>query len=71
MDTYVIFGIVTFALAVILFGSLLVFRRGREAGAGSSVGGGGAGFRDRYDLCTQDSKLASDGCATMWTHNLP
>ncbi|MBI4966384.1 MAG: hypothetical protein HY913_24100 [Desulfomonile tiedjei] len=66
MDNGVIFGIVAFALAVIMFGSVLIFRRGRGE-AGSSVGGGGKEFKDCYDLCTQDSRLASEGCATMCT----
>jgi hypothetical protein len=46
-----IFAIVMLALAVLLFGSILLVRNRRREGADPSFG-----FKDCYDLCLNDPK---------------
>jgi len=58
-----IFAIVMIALAVILFGAALLFRR---RSAGISAGEGAYGFSDCYELCAREAgKPASVSCSTM------
>jgi hypothetical protein len=55
-----IFAIVMLALAVLLFGSILLVRNRRRESAETSFG-----FKDCYDLCLSDPKReASRSCTT-------
>jgi hypothetical protein len=56
-----IFAIVMLALAVLLFGSILLVRNRRRESAETSFG-----FNDCYDLCLNDPKReeASRSCTT-------
>jgi hypothetical protein len=62
MDIEIIFSIVMFvALAVLLFGTVLLVRNRRRERAETSFG-----FKDCYDLCLDDPKRdeASRSCTT-------
>jgi hypothetical protein len=65
MSNEVLFAITMIVLAVLLFGSVLLYRRGRERAMDSPVGDPSYQLRDCYDACADDPKRElSRACTT-------
>jgi hypothetical protein len=67
MSTELVFAIVIIALAVILFGTVLLVRGRRGGGAESSVDPQGVAFKDCYDLGATETGRSSESFKTMCT----
>lgn len=67
MSAELVFVIVIIALAVILFGTVLMVRRRRATGAESSGGPHGVAFKDCYDLGATETGRSSESFKTMCT----
>jgi hypothetical protein len=65
MSNEALFAILMIVTAVLLFGSLFLYRNRRETVRESSVGDTSYGFKDCYDACANDPKRElSHTCTT-------
>ncbi|MGO9565969.1 MAG: hypothetical protein ACLP5H_00365 [Desulfomonilaceae bacterium] len=67
MSTELVFAIVIIALAVILFGTVLLVRSRIAKGAESAGGAQGVAFKDCYDLGASETGRSSESFKTMCT----
>jgi len=67
MSTELVFAIVIIALAVILFGTVLLLRSRGTRGGEASVGPQGVAFKDCYDLGATEAGRSSESFKTMCT----